>query len=147
MSGKLKTKGNMMLATKLDGVLKVSYKLSHPARKQLEGMTHSLSLFRLQRPRLSSKREVVVGLVTLTSLALSYCTLFSGSCAFMRVHRCYTESHNLGASFQGVKMSGVVCIAIRQRNKQSVPRKTPRIVPEGIRSGVVGRVELREYKA
>lgn len=25
MSGKLKTKGNMMLATKLDGVLKVSY--------------------------------------------------------------------------------------------------------------------------
>ena len=25
MSGKLKTKGNMMLATKLDGVLKVDY--------------------------------------------------------------------------------------------------------------------------
>jgi len=25
MSGKLKTKGNMMLATKLDGVLKVNY--------------------------------------------------------------------------------------------------------------------------
>ena len=25
MSGKLKTKGNMMLATKFDGVLKVSY--------------------------------------------------------------------------------------------------------------------------
>lgn len=28
MSGKLKTKGNMMLATKLDGVLKVSYYLT-----------------------------------------------------------------------------------------------------------------------
>ena len=29
MTGKLKTKGNMMLATKLDGVLKVSASISH----------------------------------------------------------------------------------------------------------------------
>ena len=45
MTGKLKTKGNMMLATKLDGVLKVSGLISH-----IEGRTLT-SACRRQRAR------------------------------------------------------------------------------------------------
>ena len=47
MTGKLKTKGNMMLATKLDGVLKVS------CRETDKEITHPSS-FRLPSRRLSS---------------------------------------------------------------------------------------------
>jgi hypothetical protein len=48
MSGKLKTKGNMMLALKLDGVLKVGYdryKLSPPFGGEIDGGDSPTILF------------------------------------------------------------------------------------------------------
>jgi hypothetical protein len=58
MTGKLKTKGNMMLAAKLDGVLKVRRERYQLSEGQICGSNSPLpSFFRLPRPRLSSKRE------------------------------------------------------------------------------------------
>jgi hypothetical protein len=70
MSGKLKTKGNMMLATKLDGVLKVSHN-AQTVTSCRETIDDLLSSSRLPRPRLSSKREVGVA----SGLAIHYFTL------------------------------------------------------------------------
>jgi len=53
MTGKLKTKGNMMLATKLDGVLKVSCRLHSAVIWRWR--THTPLFLRLPRARLSSK--------------------------------------------------------------------------------------------
>ena len=57
MSGKLKTKGNMMLATKLDGVLKVNYVFRSSMIRRWR--THP-PIIRLPRQRLSSKLKLVI---------------------------------------------------------------------------------------
>ena len=59
MSGRLKTKGNMMLATKLGDVLQVGYKcnkLSLPVERRIDSGNSLAFLFRPPRPRLSSER-------------------------------------------------------------------------------------------